>query len=165
MIFRTFAHTRIWEGIEPYCYYNNISLGIIRNWEPGIMDINLNDAQYGLGIYTSTYFTFVNRYGKKAYNNTIEDTQLSLLKLQPVPTNADNFMEFQNDVLKCYFKFAKKYDEIDKNSMAEIDEALVNLKKRIVGTRAQRGRYDSLYFSLASGEVENILGNYGVSIL
>ena len=29
MIFRTFAHTRIWEGIEPHCYYKNLSFNII----------------------------------------------------------------------------------------------------------------------------------------
>ena len=33
MIFRTFAHTRIWEGIETHCYYNSTSLNIIKNWE------------------------------------------------------------------------------------------------------------------------------------
>ena len=32
-------------------------------------------------------------------NNTIEDTQPSLLKLKPAPFNPDNFMEFQNGEL------------------------------------------------------------------
>ena len=128
------------------------------------MNINLNEAVYGLGIYTSRYFTFVNRYGKKAFNNTIEDTQPSLLKLKPAPSNPDNFMEFQNGELKCYFELISKYDEIDNTKMAEIDEELVSLKKRIAGNKAQRGRYDSLYFSLEYSNVENILGNYGLSI-
>ena len=164
MIFRTFAHTRIWEGIEPYCYYNNYSFNIIKTWESNIMNINLNEAVYGLGIYTPTYFTFVNRYGKKTYNNTIEETQPSLLKLKPAPSNQDNFMEFQNGVLKCYFELISKYDEIDNTKMAEMDEELVSLKKRIAGDSAQRGRYDSLYFSLEHSDVKNILGNYGLSI-
>ena len=164
MIFRTFAHTRIWEGIEPHCYYKNLSFNIINTWEPNIININLNEAVYGLGIYTSRYFTFENRYGKKAYNNTIEETQPSLLRLQPAPSNPDNCMEFQNGELKCYFELISKYDEIDKTKMAEIDEELVRLKKRIVGDRAQRGKYDSLYFSLEYSDVKNILGNHGLSI-
>ena len=164
MIFRTFAHTRIWEGIEPYCYYSGPSLSILKRWEPDIMEINLNNAQYGLGIYTSRYFTFVNRFGKKTYSNTIEETKPSLLKLQPAISNASYFMEFQNGMLKCHFNFVRKYDEIDRNAMYEIDEALVDLKKRTAGHRAKGGSYDSLYFSLDSEKVENILERHGVSI-
>ena len=163
MIFRTFAHTRIWEGTQPNCTYNGRSLDIITTWEPNIMDINLNDAIYGLGIYTSTYYTFRNRNGENAFNGTVEETHPSLLKLKPTHGNADDFMEYQNGYLKCFFELDKKLDLIDRTAMAELDEALVSFKRRNAGN-IQEDIYDSLYFSLEYDDVANILTNYDLNI-
>ena len=159
MIFRTFAHTKIWEGTEPNCKYNDRSLDIIKTWEPNIMDINLNDAVYGLGIYTSRYFTFRTRHGVNAFNDTVEETHPSLLRLKPTHNNTDDFMEYHNGYLKCYFEFDRNFPLIDRTAMTELDEAIVNLKRINAGGNIQEGMYDSLYFSLESNDVANILTN------
>ena len=116
MIFRTFAHTKIWEGMESYCHYSYKILDTIQRWEPNITDISLEDAQFGLGIYTSEYFTYITKSGKSAFDGTIEETHPSLLRLQPTPNNTDSFMEYQNGNLNCYFKFDRKFAVIDRTN-------------------------------------------------
>ena len=56
IIFRTIAHTRIWEVENSSCYYDYSTYDNIFAWEPNLTEINLDDAIYGIGIYASKYF-------------------------------------------------------------------------------------------------------------
>ena len=164
MIFRTIAHTEIWEGKEGSCYYPDYSYNDILSWEPDILSIDLNKALFGLGIYSSRYFSFISRAGKKSFNNTIEETQPSLLKLQPNQSNSNNFMIYKNRRLKCYYSLLKKVSGFDQHKMNELDNKLLMLKKEQIGSLSSQSKYDSLYFSLDYRLVENLLSSYGCSI-
>ena len=162
MIFRTFAHTKIWEGMESYCHYSGNMLNTIHSWEPNITDISLGDVQYGLGIYESKYFKYITKNGKSAYSDSKEENHPSLLALQPTPSNPENFMEYVNGYLRCYFTLDKKLDFLDRKSMIELDKELVNLNRN--RNSHIKGGWDSLYFSLDYDDGKSILSKYGVEI-
>jgi len=67
LIMRTIAHNKIWEGSERTCHYENQNYEYIKIWEPNIINHNLDQIKYGIGIYTIYYFNYgssPNRVGK-----------------------------------------------------------------------------------------------------
>lgn len=164
IIFRTIAHTRIWEQENSSCYYDYSTYNNIVAWEPNLKDINLDDAIYGIGLYTSKYFSYITRSGVKSYNGTIEETKPSLLKLKAYQNDSNAFIHDQSNKLKFYYSFIKKFDEFDIELMNDIDSKLVHMKKAQIGDRVYKARYDSLCFSLNYREVENLLATYGSKI-
>tara|TARA_B100000029_G_C17388257_1_gene892406 strand:- start:33 stop:530 length:498 start_codon:yes stop_codon:yes gene_type:complete len=164
MIFRTIAHTEIWEGKEGFCSYPDYSYSDISKWEPAILDNDLNNALFGLGIYSSKYYSFTSRAGRHSFNNTVEETQPSLLKLEPINHNSNHFMKIENSTLKCCYSLVKKFTNFDQNTMGELDHKLLMIKKEQIGSLSNQSRYDSLYFSLDYRLVENILKDFGSNI-
>ena len=164
LILRTIAHTEIWENDKASCYFPNYIYNDIKTWEPGLININLDQAMFAIGIYASRYFSFISKSGRPSFNNSIEETQPSLLKLQPIYQGSSDFMQEQDGMLRCHYRFVKKFSEFDQQKMHELDRQLLIIKKQQIGNTAQRTRYDSLCFSLDYRTVENLLNSLGVNI-
>lgn len=165
LIMRTIAHNKIWEGGERTCHYENQNYEYIKIWEPNIVNHNLDQIKYGIGIYTRYYFNYnVLFSGKKVSTDTIQETQPSLLNLKSIDGNSSSFIEDKSGIIRIAFELNKKYDEFDKTKMLELDNKLISLKIKELGHKPNT-RFDSLCFSLNYQYVENIFIQFGVKII
>ena len=162
---RTIAHNKIWEGSEPYCHYEGQNYDIIKKWEPEISNYTFDKTKIGIGIYTETYFNYTSMRGIRASTDTIQESQPSLLKLKSIDGNPSSSIEDKSGIIKIAFELTKKFDTFDKVKMFELDTMFVRSKKKELGAKLPITRFDSLCFSLDEQEVDNLLKQFGVSLI
>lgn len=132
LILRTFAHSRVWEQERNKCEFEDSQLtNMINSWEPDFKSYKVDDISFALGIYTDKYFRFIDIYGNRSFQNTIEENSISLLETRG---NIDNYFSYYDDEKqKMYVKyfFVKKLWKTNDNSlMLKIDGQLIEAKKQ-----------------------------------
>jgi hypothetical protein len=158
LVLRTFAHPRIWEGKESTCHYEGTSLEIIRAWEPNLLNHNLAQIRFAIGIYIEQYFTYTDPSGQRAFTGTLEEQQPSLLELNPMYPGATAIGIDNGHELRIAFRFIEKFPNFTRQEMIRFDRSFVNAKKKAIGPNLPHipYDYDSLCFTINLKSVEMI---------
>ena len=131
LILRTFAHTKIWEGIEKSCFFESAQKNQILEWEPGYMNFESQDFDRAIGIYTEKYFS--GYYDLKTASLKIADARTDyeriISEIEIVFSAYNPFPFFDsNDRLCISIKLLNKlWTKPSKELMLKIDAELINV--------------------------------------
>jgi len=165
LILRTIAHSKVWDGNEPSCHYEDQNYDFIKSWEPNLLHYTIDEIKYGVGIYTNYYYNYKTRYGNKVHRGTIEEDQPSFLEIISNEENSRLIGVDNDSKIQIYFKLLNKYPQFSRTSMLELDNQLVKMKKNELGANLPYTRFDSLCFTLDFKGVEELFKSFNINLL
>lgn len=166
LILRTFAHSKIWEGTEDYCYYEGIQKNQILEWEPDFLTFKPSDFELALGIYTEKYFTgyFEPWSAIKKIANKGTDREKIISSIELTSVNCNLFQDVKNSRIEIGMKFKNKlWVEPNKELMWRLDGEFIKQKTSELDQRKiayTDSPYKPLAFTLEANKVTEILNKY-----
>ena len=164
LILRTIAHSRVWEGDRPRCFYDGRSYETINTWEPDLSIYTIEEIQYGIGIYASPYYTYKSYSGVIACTGTEEENKPSLLQLNPIDHGDNRFSKDNGSRIDINFSFIGKYLSFNRETMAALDSRLIESKYEELEQNPPDTPFPSLCFTLEQNKVEIIFEQFGVNM-
>jgi len=162
LILRTFSHTRIWEGGEPFCHYERHAHEIIKDWEPNLPEYTLDEIPLAMGFYTENYFTYRDFSGQMSFIGTPEEEQPSFLQLTPINIDSNSFATDNGSQINIAFRFLQKITGVTREEMIAIDKLLVKLKKIELGLDIRNTRNSSLCFTIDADTLSNYMNQLSI---
>ena len=169
LILRTFAHTKIWEGIEPMCHFEHAQKRQILEWEPDYLKLRKEDIDRAIGIYTEKYFSgyYTAHSGSVIIADSGSDNEKIISELRVVDkiNSPLPFLDNQNRICLNMELINKIWSNLNKDLMLRIDEKLINAKMEELKNRGETVRsspFKPLSFCLDSETVNFILNNTNI---
>lgn len=165
LILRTFMHQRVWESDRELCTFEATQWDeLIKKWEPGYLNLSIEDVPLALGIYTSKYFVpFPTRYRAEPVDSgTLEEKNISVLQLTGSKGSKLLARESQGLLVVDYDYVEKLFKYPDEKLMIRVDESLLSAKQvELTETLGAipTTEYPPLSFTLDWSIVKKVLDN------
>lgn len=165
LILRTINYKKIWEDIQNECVYYGLAYKIIKEWEPKISDLNINNVKFGLGIYAQQYFEGIGNGEQSAYQRTENENKPSILVFPDTQNNSSKLIKDNGFSIIINYRLHKKIENFNNQKMLELDRELVLLKKKELGNINLKEKYPSLCFTLEEELVEKAFVKIGMKMI
>ena len=164
LILRTFAHPNIWEGLKDRCYFEKDQKSQILLWEPNFKNLQINDIDNVIGIYTFKYFKGYKERGSgtnKIVNTASNEEKIISKLIITNPLNQSTFPIFKDDKIFILIqRESKLWNNPNEELMFKIDDLLVNAKRAELKEKHNphaNMKFPALAFTLDSNTVNEIL--------